>query len=68
MPFIGIYLRIQPWLKVDSFVSFPIFKNLFCQDSSFNRVSPWLVKIMMQTVEFSLVRVGHIDNYIFVNI
>ena len=36
IPFIGIYLRLrlQVWLKVGSFVSFPKFQNLFCQEDN----------------------------------
>ena len=64
-----------------SFVSCPIFRNLFCHDSPFYRVSPWLVKISMQTLSVKhlanfivysvthlFVRVGRIDKIIVVNL
>ena len=51
-----------------SFVSFPIFQNIFFQDSHFHRVSPCLVNIKIETdlalLSTSSLRVGSVDNFL----
>ena len=49
MPLCGIYLRLQPWLKVGFFRFFSYFPNFILPRFTLLRVSQWLAKINRQT-------------------